>query len=356
MRSLYSILESITDDDDVKLNKGMEDAVIETLIEHGIYYAHGEYDGSGRFKGEYARFIDNELYFYDREGGWGSTVYVDCNKASKYLGAIKAIHAPIVYFLDAGAANVDLPKVYGLRATIKDAPKSLDNFKFQYECIVDKFVDIMGPSPSEKSFKTVAYSTTTTLGTYIQSYHNYLHLVNCEFTGGAKSKDCILNIHCDDLKLSGVKSDFARINMYDPSLFGPGYDMSLKLNKLFDHEHEFDMTGDMGKVNAIRVTRKTKTFDSIVAYFNNKKYRDPSDSPFRVDGKLRDVFDITGFTDPKFSFQLRNNNVLVEFTKDVKRAEYIQKSDKRHYAIEGKEPAYLEKTFDRFYVVFAKHG
>lgn len=36
MRSLYSILESIADDDDIKINQSLGDAIIDQLIDRGL--------------------------------------------------------------------------------------------------------------------------------------------------------------------------------------------------------------------------------------------------------------------------------------------------------------------------------
>lgn len=348
MRSLYSILESIADDDDTKINQSLGDAIIDQLIDNGIYYAKSKLSNNS------VQYENGELYFYDHESHLGSSVCIDCNKASKYLKAIKAIHAPIVYFIDADALTIDLPKVYGSRVTIKDAPRSIDNFEFEYEYIGDKFVDWSGYEVKEENFKSITFESNITKGVYIDSYHSNLHLVNCTFKGDNKNV-CMLNIHCDDVKFTNLKCDFRFVFMYDPSLFGSGCEMSAKLNKVFDSEYKFTMTGNMDKNNSLRVDRKTRNFDNIVAYFNNRKYKDPSDFPYKVIGKLSDVLDIKGLSNPSLGVQFRNNNVLVEFTKDINRARTIMKSDKVHYAIDGKDmPNFPEITKDKFFVVFAK--
>ena len=355
MRPLYSILESIADDDDIKINQTLEDAVIDQLIDNGIYYANGEYNGGKTYLSEnFAKYVDGELYFYDNDSGYGSSVCIDCEKANNFLKTIKAIHAPIVYFLKADSATTDLPKVYGLRATIKDASRSIDNFDFEYERIKNHFIDWAGVVITKGCFKQVSYYNTAAAGVYIESYHSDLHLVNCNFKEDSKDI-CILNIHCDNVKFSNVKCNFKFVLIYDPILFGSGCDMSAKLDKVFDLTYKFTIIGDMDKNNSIRVDRKTKNFDSIVAYFNNRKYKRPESFPYRVIGKLNDVLDIKGFNNPSLGIQLRNNNVFVEFTRDETRAEMLMKSDRAHYSTDGYYlPDHREKTKDGFYVVFAK--
>lgn len=354
MRSLYSILESIADDDDTKINQSLGDAIIDQLIDNGIYYAKGEYNGSVYLSENFVKYVDGELYFYDNGSGYGCSVCVDCRKANNLLKTIKAIHAPIVYFLQADSATTDLPKVYGLRTIIKNASKSIDNFDFKYEHVKDKFIDWSGVTVNKGCFKQVSYYNKITTGVYIESYHSDLHLVNCNFEGDSKNT-CILNIRCDNLNFSNVKSNFGFIFLYDPSLFGSGCDMSTKLNKVFDPTYMFTMTGDIDKSNSILVDRKTRNFDSIVAYFNNKKYKHPESFPYKVIGKLSDVLDIKGFSNPSLGVQLRNNNVLVEFTRVKSRADSIINMDKAHYPTDDYYlPDSYEMTKDGFYVVFAK--
>ena len=354
MRSLYSILESIADDDDIKINQSLGDAIIDQLIDSGIYYAKGEYNGSKYLSENFVKYVDGELYFYDDDSGYGCSVCIDCRKANNSLKTIKAIHAPIVYFLQSDEAITDLPKVYGLRAVIKDAPKSIDNFDFKYEHIVDDFIDWSGVTINKGCFKQVAHYNVVTTGVYIESYHSSLHLVNCNFKGDLKNT-CILNLHCEDVKFSNVKCDFHFASIYDPSLFGSGCDMSAKLDKVFDPIYKFTMIGEMDKNNSIRVDRKTKNFDSIIAYFNNRKNKLPESFPYKVIGKLSDVLDVKGFSNSSLGIQLRNNNVLVEFTRVKSRADSIMKTDKAHYSTDGHNlPNNCEMTKDGFYVVFAK--
>ena len=270
MRSLYSILESITDDDDTKINQSLGDAIIDQLTDSGIYYAKGEYSGSNYLGENFVKYINGELYFYDNDSGYGCSVCIDCEKANSILKTIKAIHAPVVYFLQSDTATTDLPKVYGLRAVIKDTPRSIDNFDFEYEYVENKFIDWNGIKVNKGCFRQVSYPNTITTGVYIESYHSDLHLVNCNFKGDLKNT-CILNIRCDDVKFTNLKCDFGFVFMYDPCLFGPGCDMSTKLDKVFDRTYKFIMIGEMDKNNSIRVDRKTKNFDSIIAYFNNRK-------------------------------------------------------------------------------------
>lgn len=354
MRSLYTILESIADDDDIKINQSLGDAIIDQLLDNGIYYAKGEYSESKYLGENFVKYINGELYFYDNDSGYGCSVCIDCNKANNLLKTIKAIHAPVVYFLHSDDATTDLPKVYGLRAVIKDAPRSIDNFDFEYEYIKDKFIDWSGVRVNKGCFKQVSYYNTTTTGVHIESYHSDLHLVNCNFKGDLKNT-CTLNLRCEDVKFSNVKCNFGLTIIYDPSLFGSGYNMSTKLDKVFDLTYKFTVRGEMDKNNSIRVDRRTKNFDSIVAYFNNKKHKLPESFPYKVIGKLSDVLDIKGFSNPSLGIQLRNNNVLIEFTRVKTRAEYIMKSDKAHYSTDGYNlPNNCEMTNDGFYVVFAK--
>lgn len=361
MRPLYdAIKESINDDDDQAIGGAMGDAIISQLDENGIHYAHGRYILSSlksKFEGldnDIVSYSNGELSFYSDRFDIGSEVAIDYLKAKKFLGGIRAIHAPSVIFYNCGGRSIDnLPIIYACRLVIQDAYKEVKNVHFKYEEVNTRVFEINSTRLADEDgcYKSImgGPASFSYKGIYIESYATCLNLINCSFLTSNKA-GCILKLRCDNFTFNGVRSDFYMISVYDPGLFDKD-DFGGKIMSLFDPDHEFKVL-----YNGASETRRTRTIGKLLAFFGNRKYANVplSDDPYRVVGSSTDAVNLSGFTYKQLRLYLYDNNYFVDISKDDRTSQRLFGLQKKYYMKSGGGIFDIQTTTDGYNVVVGK--
>ena len=361
MRPLYdAIKESINDDDDQAIGGAMGDAIISQLDENGIHYAHGRYIMSSlksKFEGldnDIVSYSNGELSFYSDRFDIGSEVAIDYLKAKKFLGSIRAIHAPSVIFYNIGSHNIEnLPLVYACRMVIQDAYDTVRNVHFKYEEVNTRIFELNSTRIADMDgcYKTImgGPASFSYKGIYISSYASCLNLVNCTFLTSNRV-GCMLKLGCDNFTFNGVRSDFYMISVYDPGLFDKD-DLGGKIMSLFDPDHEFKVL-----YNGASETRRTRTIGKLLAFFGNRKYANVplSDDPYRVVGSSTDVVNLSGFTYKQLRLYIYDNNYFVDISKDDRTSQRLFGLQKKYYMKDGGGTFDIQTTTDGYNVVVGK--
>ena len=350
MRSLYNILESILDDDDIVTGKVIGASMVNELVENGIYYA------CKKTKSHFASACDNEiasynngvLSFINNEIKLSSEVTIDYDKAKSFLSKnhIKSIEAPVVSIFNINSDDYSfLGHIKTRQMRLYEPKDSIKNLHVS-PCSTIPFTvilnaDIRFRRGGAEFCNSKADLTSDNTFIKVETYEE------AEFVNSIIDLNEI-TISGEDVKFKNCSGDVKNIELYDPSLFDGVF--GKRIFQLFDPSHNFNhyINPNMKK------ERKTNSIRKILAYFNNKKFFAPDDTPYKIIGSLKNIIDVSKFKD-FYIMMLRDNNNTICITPDLYKARRLQSIERLHYSNNNWQAHQVEQTKDGYYVVIYKN-
>lgn len=345
MKTLYEALL----DTDITITKNAEEySVVSQLVDNGIFYACEK--TKARFasacQNEIASYSDGELSFFNDQAKVCSEVVIWYDRAKDFLKRvnIKSISAPqitIVYPKDdlymLGTLKTRYLRIYN---PVSNTLKNLHTEK-------GRIVDYTFIKNSDINFRRGGYDFCDSKQGLIMENS----VIKIETFDKITFQNCVLNLSILNIQGEGVdfkscKGDLAGIEVYDPSLFDG--DFGKELFNIFDNTYEFTCWVDKGGQR--QEIRKTNNLRKTLAFFGNKRYYCPNNSPYKIIGSLKDVCDVSGFN--KFYYlKFYSNNYAVDFTSRLTVAKQWQRIERFKYTTNNHQEIPLEKTKDGYYVV-----
>lgn len=344
------ISEGILDTDDDITSGASGDIIINQLVDNGIFYACVK--TKARFasacENEIASYKNDVLSFINDKIKLSSEVTIDYSKAKSFLSKhhIKSIEAPIVSIFNIdgddysflGHIKTRQMKIHEPAGSIKNLHVSpcstvpftvIKNGDIRYRYGGADFCDSIADLTSEYTFIKV------------ETYREI------EFVNSIIDVNQV-TISGEDVKFKNCSGDLRNIELYDPSLFDGM--LGKRIFQLFDPSHRFNHY-----INAnMKKERSTNSLRKILAYFNNKKFFAPDDTPYKIVGSLKNIIDVSKFKD-FYSMMLKDNNITIYITPDLDRARRVQNMERLHYSNNNWQAHQVEQTKDGYYVIVYKN-
>lgn len=348
MRSLYNILESILDVDDTITKNTVEHAVVSQLFDNGIFYACEK--TKARFasvcQNEIASYSDGELSFFNDDAKICSEVVILYDRAKDFLKRIniKSISAPQITIVH---PKDDLDMLGTLKTRYLRIYNPASNTLKNLHTEKGRMVDYTFIKNSDLYFRRGGYDFCDSKQGLIMDNS----VIKVETFNKITFQSCdinlsILNIQGEGVDFKSCKGDLAGIEVYDPSLFDG--DFGKELFNIFDDTYEFTCWVDKGGQR--QEIRKTNNLRKTLAFFGNKRYYCPNNSPYKIIGSLKEVCNVSGFN--KFYYlKFYSNNYAVNFTTNMYTAQRQQRIDRFKYETNNHQQIAPEQTKDGFYCV-----